>query len=151
MRAAAAPDDARTVAQVLEVLPRMVHLLRQATATDGAEPLTLTQYRLLQRLVQRVCLTSDLAADLAVKPATVSAAIDCLVRRGFVERRPSTGDRREIPLAATAAGRTAVEAAGLRQREALSVLLDALTAVERDALAVAIGALGRTLDARHGR
>jgi DNA-binding MarR family transcriptional regulator len=136
------------MALTLEVLPRVVHLLRQSMDADGGEPLTLTKYRLLQRLVHRVCLTSDLAAELDVTVASVSAAVEHLVRRGLVERLPPTGDRREVPLTATAEGRRAVAAAAQRQRQALELLLGDLRGTERDALAVAVSALHRALAAR---
>jgi DNA-binding MarR family transcriptional regulator len=50
---------------------------------------------------------SDLAADLGMAPASVTARVDALLRRGFVRRIPSTVDRRRIDVELTDAGRSA--------------------------------------------
>lgn len=48
---------------------------------------------------------SDIAADLRMAPASITARVDALVRRGFVRRIPSTVDRRRIDVELTDAGR----------------------------------------------
>ncbi|MFG2052471.1 MarR family winged helix-turn-helix transcriptional regulator [Micromonospora sp. NPDC048930] len=50
---------------------------------------------------------SDIAADLRMAPASITARVDALVRRGFVRRIPSTVDRRRIDVELTDAGRAA--------------------------------------------
>ncbi|MER7335238.1 MULTISPECIES: MarR family transcriptional regulator [unclassified Micromonospora] len=50
---------------------------------------------------------SELARDLAMAPASVTARVDALVRRGFVHRIPSTTDRRRVDVELTEAGRAA--------------------------------------------
>ncbi|MEU6077412.1 MarR family transcriptional regulator [Micromonospora sp. NPDC047074] len=50
---------------------------------------------------------SDLARDLVMAPASVTARVDALVRRGFVHRIPSTTDRRRVEVELTEAGWTA--------------------------------------------
>ncbi|MEU5949118.1 MarR family transcriptional regulator [Micromonospora sp. NPDC047465] len=50
---------------------------------------------------------SDLARDMAMAPASVTARVDALVRRGFVHRIPSTTDRRRVDVELTEAGRAA--------------------------------------------
>lgn len=48
---------------------------------------------------------SDLAADLRMAPASITARVDALVRRGFVRRIPSSVDRRRIDVELTDTGR----------------------------------------------
>jgi DNA-binding MarR family transcriptional regulator len=50
---------------------------------------------------------SDLAADLRMAPASITARVDALIRRGFVRRIPSTVDRRRIDVELTDTGRAA--------------------------------------------
>ncbi|MFF4888556.1 MarR family winged helix-turn-helix transcriptional regulator [Micromonospora chersina] len=50
---------------------------------------------------------SEIAADLRMAPASITARVDALVRRGFVRRIPSEVDRRRIDVELTDAGRGA--------------------------------------------
>lgn len=145
--------DTTAVAAALDVLPRIVRLITQASANagDDPEPLTLTQYRLLKYLQGGPQLTTDLAAQLDVTPATVSAAIDCLVRRGMVERLVSTGDRRAVPLQSTALGQSALAAARLRQEAMLAEVFSGLSPEETGQLACGLRALRRALTELAGR
>ena len=142
--AAGVQDRAREADQALEVVSSVVRLLRQA-AGGRAEDLSLTQFRLLKRLAHNVRLATELADDLDVTSATISAAVDGLVRRGLVERRVSARDRRSVPLAATAQGLEALDAARHRQHQALSAIVERLRPTERRALQVALGGLARVL------
>ncbi len=60
------------------------------------------------------CTVSDLARHNAVSPPTISKSIDMLVRRGWVERSRSSGDRRQTLVALTSKGRRVV--AGVTQQ-----------------------------------
>lgn len=145
--------DADAVGLALEVLPRIVRLLTQASASPppGDAPLTLTQFRLLKHLGGGPLLTGELAARLEVTPATVSAAIDGLVRRGMIARLPSTGDRRIIPLGRTPLGESALKGARERQALALAALFSAMPPEAVGHLAVGLRALSRALDDHAGR
>ncbi|GGO29124.1 MarR family winged helix-turn-helix transcriptional regulator [Micromonospora parathelypteridis] len=74
---------------------------------------------------------SDLAADLAMAPASITARVDTLLRRGFVRRIPSTVDRRRVDVELTdegyAAWRGAMEIQGAEEHR----LLGALAPTER--------------------
>ncbi|GAA4566479.1 hypothetical protein GCM10023176_16690 [Micromonospora coerulea] len=50
---------------------------------------------------------SALAGDLDMAPASITARVDALLRRGFVHRVPSTVDRRRVDVELTEAGRAA--------------------------------------------
>jgi DNA-binding MarR family transcriptional regulator len=74
---------------------------------------------------------SDLARDLAMAPASVTARVDALVRRGFVHRIPSTTDRRRVDVELTEAGRAAWHGAMDVRGAEEHRLLAALTPPER--------------------
>ncbi|MFJ8579757.1 MarR family winged helix-turn-helix transcriptional regulator [Micromonospora sp. NPDC093277] len=74
---------------------------------------------------------SELAGDLRMAPASITARVDALIRRGFVRRIPSDVDRRRVDVELTDTGRAA-------WRRALAVVgdeehrvLEALTPDER--------------------
>ncbi|MCI4066650.1 MarR family transcriptional regulator [Micromonospora sp. R77] len=50
---------------------------------------------------------SELADDLDLAPASITARVDALARRGFVHRVPSTVDRRRVDVELTDTGRAA--------------------------------------------
>ncbi|KAB1911455.1 MarR family winged helix-turn-helix transcriptional regulator [Micromonospora sp. AMSO31t] len=50
---------------------------------------------------------SEIAGDLRMAPASITARVDALIRRGFVRRIPSEVDRRRIDVELTDAGRAA--------------------------------------------
>jgi DNA-binding MarR family transcriptional regulator len=74
---------------------------------------------------------SDLAADLTMAPASITARVDALLRRGFVHRIPSTLDRRRVDVELTEAGQAAWRGAMEVQGAEEHRLLGALTATER--------------------
>ncbi|WP_430502127.1 MarR family winged helix-turn-helix transcriptional regulator [Micromonospora trifolii] len=74
---------------------------------------------------------SDLAADLTMAPASITARVDALLRRGFVRRIPSTVDRRRVDVELTEAGQAAWRGAMEVQGAEEHRLLGALTATER--------------------
>lgn len=74
---------------------------------------------------------SEIAGDLRMAPASITARVDALVRRGFVRRIPSEADRRRIDVELTDAGRAAwLRAIGVVGDEEHRVL-GALTPDER--------------------
>lgn len=74
---------------------------------------------------------SDLAVDLAVAPASITARVDTLLRRGFVRRIPSTVDRRRVDVELTDTGQAAWHGAMEIQGAEEHRLLGALTSTER--------------------
>ncbi len=66
--------------------------------------LTLPQYRVLGILVEGSAAASGLADRLAVRPPSITAIIDGLVARGFVDRKQEDSDRRRISLRLTDEG-----------------------------------------------
>ncbi|PSK62931.1 Multiple antibiotic resistance protein MarR [Micromonospora sp. MH33] len=77
---------------------------------------------------------SEIAGDLRMAPASITARVDALVRRGFVRRIPSEVDRRRIDVALTGAGRAAWQRAMRVVGDEEHRVLGALTPDERRVL-----------------
>jgi long-chain acyl-CoA synthetase len=75
--------------------------------------LTLAQYRVLAVLAEGSAAASGLADRLAVRPSSITAVIDGLVAKGFVDRKHEEGDRRRIALRLTDEGASAVTEANV--------------------------------------
>ncbi len=82
---------------------------------------------------------SEISDRVLVASATMTATLDLLERRGWIERRPNPDDRRSVLVSITAVGREATDRLlpGIRtvERETLT----ALTARERDQLLTLLG------------
>jgi DNA-binding MarR family transcriptional regulator/catechol 2,3-dioxygenase-like lactoylglutathione lyase family enzyme len=96
----------------------------------------------------------DLPSELGVTKQAVSQAIDVLVNRGYLTRRPASGDRRRVDLELTARGQEVLQAAirGIEavdrkltrrvspeQVQAMRSALIALTEIKADAITTGAG------------
>lgn len=82
----------------------------------------------------RTCTLGELAEHLALSQSATSRAVDKLVARRLVTRRTASGDRRQVSLAATAAGRRATARLVARRREAIAETLAAMAPEARERL-----------------
>jgi len=112
------------VASPARVLARLSRVVENAVGED----LSLSQYRLLAFLAKGDWAASALADRLDVSRPSVTGLVDGLVKRGLVERRPATDDRRRIDHVITADGRRALEDADARADERLRELFAGLPA-----------------------
>ena len=105
--------------------------------------LTLPQYRLLGFIARGDERASDIADRLALTRPTVSATIDTLVERGFLERTAIDTDRRAVRLTVTPAGDHVM----LATQAALRARLDDVLAHADDRALVdrALGELGAAM------
>ena len=86
-------------------------LAKQVELSLATVELSAPQYRVLGLLDERSAVSSDLAERLSVRPPSVTAIVDGLVHRGWVERRTVAGDRRRVDHVLTAQGRRTLSAA----------------------------------------
>ena len=84
---------------------------RVTERTLGELGLSLPQYRVLSLLDEGKAAATALAEHLAVSRPHVTAVVDGLAERGWVERGPDPKDRRRVSHALTEAGRRALAAA----------------------------------------
>ncbi len=116
----------------------------------GECDLTLAQYRVLALVTAGDERSSLLAERLAVAKPTITAVVDGLVERGFIERASVQGDRRSIRLTLTKAGQQVLRVVERTMAETLERILG--HAGDRAALLAALGDLDDALAARmHAR
>jgi DNA-binding MarR family transcriptional regulator len=107
----------------------------------AGEDVTLAQYRALVVLRNRGPQTAqELSTELHVVPSTGTRMCDRLVRKGLVDRQPSSADRREVELTITRAGRALVDGVMRRRRTELRRIVGQLRPRQRDALVTALDA-----------
>ena len=87
-----------------------------------------------------------LAKHMGVTPATMSVAIERLVRRGYVARGRDTRDKRRLQLRLTAAGVRVKEASSVLEPERVRALLAGLPPREREQALDGLDLLARAAD-----
>ncbi len=95
-------------ATAAQVLARLSRHLEHALNEVG---LTLPQYRLLLFLEKRPDAANRLAANLHVRPPSLTALVDGMEARGFVDRSTDPDDRRKVRIVITEAGSNLLEEA----------------------------------------
>ncbi len=94
---------------------------------------------------------SVVAARLEVTPPTLNASISRLVKKGFVVRRRSEEDRRQVLVGLTAKGRKAYRVHRLFHQRMVEEALSGLTKKEERAFAKALGNVKRYFDEQAAR
>jgi DNA-binding MarR family transcriptional regulator len=88
----------------------------------------------------------ELAARERVQPPSMTRTVNCLVDGGYVERRSSESDRRQVIVALTDKGRATIKADRARRDEWLAQRLVELTTEERAVLRAAAPILEKIAD-----
>lgn len=81
-----------------------------------------------------------------IKPNLVSVNVDRLVRSGYLERRSVCGDRRKTLLLPTGQAEPIIRRGRELQEHFSELMLDGLSAEERERLLKALEAIGKNLD-----
>ncbi len=135
-------------AHVVRTLARISRLL-----DSSCEGLTLSQYRVLGRVIAGEERPSRISAELLLTKPTISAVLDGLAAAGHITREPDPDDGRMIRLAATTKGRRAHRSGDAAMADRLDGLLDVVP--DRGAFVAALDSIATQLDAesaaRHGR
>ena len=106
---------------IRDVSHAVIRLLVPHVIAAGMAPSTFWPLHHLDRSGERH--PGELARRLGVTPATCTASVDQLVALGFVARRPSVEDRRQIELRVTPKGHRALETIWRRFDASLGELL----------------------------
>jgi DNA-binding MarR family transcriptional regulator len=109
--------------------------------------LSLPQYRVLIILEKGSTAASALASNLVVSPPSVTALVDGLVTRGFVERVSVTGDRRRVEHILTDKGRKALAEADAAVNDRMEEIAGYLPAGERSKVVTGLQLWLRAMDA----
>lgn len=139
-------DLDRLVSAVLTASRVLVGVSAQSLA-EVEERVTLSQFRTLVVLEGHgPSGLNRLAERLGVGASTALRAVDRLVEAGYVERRPSDVDRREVVIAPTDAGRGLVARVTARRRTAVEQIVRAMPARGRDQIVAALDAFATAAD-----
>lgn len=131
--------------ELLQVLPLLNGMIGAEMRAAAGEETTMPQFRVLAQLSAAPCTLSALAKWRRVSLQSMSVLVQSLVERGWIERLPDPSDRRQQLLQLTRRGRTHYQRAQTRIVQRLLPLLEALSAEELRAVALALPALGRVL------
>ena len=131
-----------TAAELLEVIPRIMRVVRGQMRRHRAKGLSVPEFRALGFLSRTTGASlSDLADHLGIALPSASKLVDGLVERKLVTRRVVRADRRRLALAVTQRGR-GIWRASLASTEAyLASLLSARSDAERATIVRAMRAL----------
>jgi DNA-binding MarR family transcriptional regulator len=132
-------DGPAEEAHVVRTLARISRLLE-----SSCEGLTLSQYRVLGRVLAGEERPSRISAELLLTKPTISAVLDGLAAAGHITREPDPDDGRMIRLAPTVKGRRAYRSADAAMAARLDALLDATP--DRHSFVVALDAIASQLD-----
>lgn len=128
------------------VLSRLVKVLRRETR--NAELLSITERSTLALLDQHTgLLPTELAAMEKVTAQSISQVINHLVKLEYVQRTPSSEDRRKVLLSLAPAGKAYLEKARQEKQEWLArTIHDKITIKEKEVLMEAMAILSRLID-----
>jgi DNA-binding MarR family transcriptional regulator len=147
-RAAAPLSDAAACARaMLDGLPTVMWFIRRQMRRHRTGGLSVPQFRALCLLDRFPTASLSLVAEhLGSSQPSASRLISGLVTRGFVTRRESTEDRRQIALVLTPRGRSVLAAAQRATQQQLAVEIQHLTPAERATIASAMTILLNVFD-----
>jgi long-chain acyl-CoA synthetase len=111
---------------LLDAARAAARLSKQLELALNEVDLTLPQYRALVFIARGTRAPSVLAGQLAVSRPTITALIDGLVARGYVERHPDPDDGRRVQHRLTTDGEGALTGADAAVAERLGSVLDRL-------------------------
>lgn len=142
------PEPAGAASPVGRVLARLAKQVEVALAeVPPDQVLSLPQYRLLGHLDEAAgTVSSALAGRLQVSRPSITAIVDGLEARGFVERRACADDRRRVELHLTPAGLAALRTADDAAAARLERIADRLGTGERPAARAGLAAWGTALN-----
>jgi len=112
---------------------------------------TLSDFAVLEVLLHKGPLpVNAIGRKVLLTSGSITAAIDRAERKGYVERRPSHGDRRVVEVHLTEAGRGIIEAAFKQHAAALDDIFATLTDDERETLYRLTKKVGLRAESLHG-
>jgi DNA-binding MarR family transcriptional regulator len=91
-------------ALMMEVIPRVMRLIRNEMRQQGKNKLTVPQFRVLNRVAREPASNQVLADWMGVSAPTMSRMIDTLIKRGLLTRKTEASDRRQVLVECTKKG-----------------------------------------------
>lgn len=104
MQGRASGPAVQEVGDSLLRLGRRIYRLQVETLESLSVPLSVRQFRILDRVGQGVSTVGEHATLARRRPSTISKSVDSMVRQGLLTREEDKADRRAINLGLTGAG-----------------------------------------------
>jgi DNA-binding MarR family transcriptional regulator len=134
------PSDIAAESSTVDALTQLSFLIHGALERRATEhDLSMIQTRLLGVLRDRKPSMNQLASLLDLDKSSVTGLVDRAERRGFVDRTPSSSDRRAILVSLTSEGRSLVAQVEARFGADVAAMLEPLPMKDRGALASLAG------------
>jgi DNA-binding MarR family transcriptional regulator len=131
---------------VLEVVPRVMGVIRAELRRQRPLGLSVPQYRALAYLAQHEGASlSEMAEFIGLTLPSMSKMVDGLVARDFVRRTEDPADRRRLALCLTPDGRAAYMSSWSAAQAYLAQAMSALAPEERATVRQAMDVLGTLL------
>ncbi len=133
--------------RVLEVVPQVMTVLRREMRSGARWDLSVPQFRVLAFLgrAPRASLT-ELADFAGVAPATTSATVERLVRRGLVIRTSDPLERRRLQLELSNEGAELLERVRAHIRTRIAKLVLEKDNADQESIVAGLDELSRVLD-----
>jgi DNA-binding MarR family transcriptional regulator len=138
--ATAADDTAAALGWRLIRLASRLHRLQVERLAALSTPLSVRQFRILDRVDHGITSLGKLAELARRRPSTISKSADSLVRQGLITRTEDAGDRRAMVLGLTPAG-TALLGQARQAVDELASWLVSISGMEASRLAAFVDEL----------
>jgi DNA-binding MarR family transcriptional regulator len=133
--------------QIMETVPLVMRHVRTEMRRQGDHALSVPQFRALAFVGRNPGVAlAGVAEHLGVTPATASAAVERLVRRGLLSREAHPDERRRVVLTLTAAGGRLLDRARASTRRKIADLLAGLSVEQLRRVAAGLEVLGGVFD-----
>src|SRR5690349_7578762 len=131
-KGASAASARRCAAVMLDGLPPVMWFIRCHMRKHRTRGLSVPQFRALALLDRYPTASLSLVAEhLGSSQPSASRLVSCLVTRGFVTRRESAEDRRQIALLLTPRGKSVLRAAQQATQDSVAAEIEKLTGPQR--------------------
>ena len=135
-------SSASCAEQLLNALPAVMRFVRTHMRSNRNAGLSIPQFRTLVLLQSSPTINLSGVADfLGASLPTASRIISCLVSKGFVVRRESPCDRRQVELIVTSRGVAIMKQSRAATQERLAIEIETLSSSQRVAVLEAMSAL----------
>lgn len=139
-------EDKRAIARALLATVPLLARAIDASMRGVRERLSPAHFTMLSLLSERSMTQAELSERMHVGPSTVSATVDALETRAWVQRERSQTDRRAVLVILTEEGAAMLEAMDDPALSGLEAAVDHLTDEEQAALLTGLKILHKTFD-----
>lgn len=123
----------KTARKFWEVTPIIMKAMA-AEERRGEHNFNMVHYRILRMISDRACNLSDIAEGQNVSLPSISATVQTMVSRGWLQRKRSQNDRRVVFLTVTPRGRRVLEEEAERMLEWMASRLEPLSDEQLEAI-----------------